>query len=283
MNILITGGNGFIGSNLLSKLQQKNYKVLNLSYRDSFPIDIQNIIDFKPKVIIHCGWHGGNNYSDSNSLDQYHKNIPNSIKLLETASIIKTVDSFIGIGSSFEYGNKKCKFEESFSEESIDFYGISKTFFKNYSKIYCSLNKINWTWIRPVYTYGPNDVKTRLIPRTIIKMLKNEKQIKFNSCESIVDYLYIEDFAEAVYEIIKQNKNGVFNICSGNEYKVKDIILMIAKIMNYNEEILFDQIDDKSKPNYICASNKKIIEQTGWIPKINLEEGLHQTISKILL
>jgi len=283
MNIVLTGANGFIGSNLICKFKEKKCNVMNLSYREDFDININKIIDFEPTILIHCAWSGGNNYLDSNSLDQYDKNIPNSIKLLELINSIKTIKSFVGIGSSFEYGNKKDKFVETDIEQPVDFYGLTKTFFKTYSNIYCKLNNIEWTWIRPVYTYGPKDIKTRLIPRTIIKMIKNESDIKFNSCQSIVDYLYIDDFTEATYELIKQNKNGIFNICSGQEYKVKDIILKIAEITKFNKNISFDESDDIKKPNYICGDNAKIKKEILWKPKINLEEGLNKTIQKIIL
>ena len=71
MNILITGPNGFIGSNLVKKLQF-NHNIYKLSYRENFPDIKTEILKFNPDFTIHCGWHGGNNYSDAYHIDQYY-------------------------------------------------------------------------------------------------------------------------------------------------------------------------------------------------------------------
>jgi nucleoside-diphosphate-sugar epimerase len=279
MNILITGPNGFIGSNLVKKLQF-NHNIYKLSYRENFPDIKTEILKFNPDFTIHCGWHGGNNYSDAYHIDQYNKNIPNSIKLLEILKCINKEHTFIGFGTVFEYGNKNTLITENDLEVPVDLYGLSKLFLKNYSKMFCENNNIKWVWVRPFYTYGIGDVNTRLIPKVINNISLN-KQLKLDKCDSIIDYLYIDDFVDAIEELISTNSQGIYNICSNNQYKIKDIILTICKLLKYENHLTFDDNlnTNNLKPKYMCGSNQKIKNVTKWNPKISLEDGLLKTIN----
>lgn len=278
MNILITGTNGFIGSNLIKKLQ-KNHVIYKLSYRDEFPNIESEILKFNPDITIHCGWHGGSNYADAHHIDQYNKNIPNTIKLLEILKLLNKEHTFIGFGTVFEYGNKTNLITENDLEIPVDLYGLSKLFLKNYSKTFCENNNIKWVWIRPFYTYGIGDVQTRLIPKVINNILF-DKSLQFDKCDSVIDYLYIDDFIDAMEQIILANVQGVYNICSNNQYKIKDIILIISKLLEYKKTIVFDEnLNNNSKPKYMCGNNSKIKKIINWNPKIDIEEGLLKVIN----
>ena len=127
MNVLITGANGFLGSNLLEKFHTNNHNVYALSVHnhnlkkfnniqfDSVKLkDLhtikQKIVEFKPEVVIHCAWAGGNAYKDTNSLKQLN-NVTHSIDLLNILSELENV-YFIGMGSMSEYGIKDFQVKE---------------------------------------------------------------------------------------------------------------------------------------------------------------------------
>jgi len=283
MKILMTGRNGFIGSNLALTLESHGHVVYSLSYRDSFPDVRDEILTFNPQVTIHCGWFGGNNYSQSNDIDQFHKNIPNGIKLIEILKDIKNDHTFIGFGTTFEYGLKNHVVDEEEVETPVDLYGMSKLVFKNYSRLLCEKYNVNWTWIRPCYTYGPGDVKTRLIPKVINNILSSQP-LMFDECKSIIDYLYIDDFSNAILKLIDNKSIGVYNVCSGQQYKIKDVILKISELMNYDyRKIIFDPelYSKTSKPQFICADNSKLRYTIDWEPTTKIEVGLSKTIENI--
>jgi len=298
MKILITGANGFLGSNTLRIALKKGHEIFAISqnnnniqdlndkiyFRENRSYDYYNlrkeIVDFCPDAIMHFAWWGGNNYNDINSIDQYNKNIPLSTSLLEISKDCFKKPKFIGIGSFAEYGILSTKAKEDQPELPNSNYGLSKNIIKNISKLFCEQYCMEWSWIRPCYVYGPGDVKTRLIPKTISK-LKLDKTIELNSCTSIIDYIYIDDFCDASITIAENSANGIFNICSGNEYTAKSIVKIIADKLNNNSQLIFNaKLDRENFPKYICGSNEKLFRVFNWIPKIGIESGILKTIEK---
>lgn len=297
MKILITGANGFLGSNTLKHLLKSNHEILAFSKNNNNISDVldkitfhrcnsenyydyeSNIIEFSADVVLNFAWDGGNSYQDINSLNQFYKNIPLSLSLLEIINKQDKKPKFIGLGSFTEYGLLLTKAEEFFVEKPINFYGLSKKTVKDITEIFCDENGMKYIWIRPCYIYGPGDVSTRLIPSIINKILKGEKVI-LSSCKTIIDYLYIEDFCSAVSSLMESDTNsGIYNICSSNEYVLKDIIKLIKKSIKKQSTIIFDKkLDRTLSSQYVCGSNNKIKNEIDWTPKIKIEEGIKNTI-----
>lgn len=296
MRILITGGNGFLGSNLVEHLLKLEHKLLVISrssnniksflsklrfkkYNSENYSKYENIIlDFNPEVVIHLAWEGGNNYNSINHLDQIYKNIPSGLSLLEIIAKQNTKAKFIGFGSFLEYGTIENKVNENAVENPNNFYGLSKLAFKQFSELYCEQNNINWTWIRPCYIYGSRDVKTRLIPTVINKLLIGE-DITLDDCNATIDYLHVDDFCSALEKIIETNVDGIFNICSGQERNLKNLINSIKENINPETTLVFNSDLNRSlKPKYVCGSNDKLKLLTGWSPKVDLELGILKTV-----
>jgi len=292
MNILVTGAGGFLGSNLCNLLSQE-HKILAVSRKFDNLITNENIrfikydltqyIDlkdkfasFSPDVVIHCAWEGGNSSRDVNEIWQ-SDNIISSNNLLKLCSKFN-VKHFIGFGSCAEYGDSKEKIDEETICKPINMYGISKFSFRLISEKYCLDHGINFSWIRPVFTYGPYDVETRLIPKVIKSFLKNE-DVVLNSCSPVIDYLYVEDFCKAVKNIVDLRLTGDYVISSNKEYQVKSIVQQIYNIINPNSELLFDLSLEDNGPQLICGSSEKLRKITNWKPEVSLDQGLKNTIN----
>ena len=130
---------------------------------------------------------------------------------------------FIGVGSFAEYGPQNNIITEDTVELPLNLYGLSKLTFKKYSEMICEQYDIKWIWLRPCYVYGPKDVSTRLIPTLINKFLTNQP-VKLDKCDTIIDYIYIDDFIRFIYKLSMSDNIGVYNVCSGKEYELKSII-----------------------------------------------------------
>jgi dTDP-glucose 4,6-dehydratase len=297
MNIIVTGGNGFLGSNLVRKQLSNNHNLYVFSKNTNNITDIiqnikfscatnnelhlykKEIQAFKPDIIFHFGWSGGNNYNSINELSQFNDNVSSTIELINMLSSFDKKVKFIGVGSFAEYGNQISMINENVNEAPINLYGLSKLTTKNYTEMLCKQYNIDWVWIRPCYVYGPHDVNTRLIPNLINKFLCNET-VNLDKCDKLIDYIYIDDFVNFVYKVSMVNGDGVYNICSGNEYKLKELILQLHELTNSKSEIVFNQtIDKKYVSKYICGDNTKIKKITNLNTQTDLKTGLLKTIN----
>jgi|TARA_R110001592_G_scaffold80914_2_gene240565 UDP-glucose 4-epimerase len=275
MKVLITGAGGYLGSNLSNKVLEMGDELCMIS-RNTLN-QPQKILDFNPDVVVHCAWSGGNSYKDINNISQLN-NVSEGIKLIEIINKLPTKTKFIGFGTVEEYGILQSPALETQQENPINLYGLSKYSFKRYSKMLCETYNIDWGWVRPCYVYGPGDVITRLIPTVINKLKKNEKII-LDKCEKLIDYMYIDDFINLTYTLLHNKTSGIYNISSGQQYILKDVISKIGDLMGKKENIIFkDTITRELTSPIICANNLKIINQSKIKKLTSLKTGLLKTI-----
>ena len=111
--------------------------------------------------------------------------------------------------------------------------------------------------------------------------MKNEN-FTLDSCDSLVDYLYVEDFVFGINEIIDKNILGKIIISSGITYNIKNIVENIANLCNFQGIISFDKSKDrKGFQKYFCGDNSKLLKYTDWKEIHSLSEGLYKTIEGI--
>lgn len=276
MKVIVTGANGFLGFHFVKKLQNENHEICSIVRNTSNPYE--KILEFEPDVIVHFAWDGGNNYLNVSDIKQFD-NVINGIELLNISNKLSKKPKFIGIGSFSEYGILERPAVESDKENPNSLYGLSKYTFKNYSKIICEKFNMNWVWVRPCYVYGPRDVSTRLIPKVINTVL-NDGKLELDNCDKIIDYLYIDDFTNYLYTlIIGDDTDGIYNLCSGNQYNLKEVICTISQLMNGFSNISFNNtsIRDLTSP-IICGNNYKIKKYSKITKLIDLSDGLNKTI-----
>jgi nucleoside-diphosphate-sugar epimerase len=291
--VLITGGNGFLGSNLARFFLRKSYAVCVVSRKCNNLVDVMDSIQFiehtspgytqfadqirafNPTVVIHCAWDGGNRYIDVNTITQV-TNISHGVELLTALINLPTNPVFVGIGSFSEFGHAEHAMDTTPCIPST-LYGQTKNCFMSISRLLCETNGLQWIWVRPCLVYGPRDVDTRVFPSTIRKLLKGQ-DIILDGCTRIVDYLHVDDFCSGVSGLLDTSTRGTVNICSGNGCPLRQLIEWLKTETGSTSVITFDTSRDRTMVSTCSRGYPDRLLQTGWKPNINVHDGLRALI-----
>jgi len=315
-NILITGGSGFIGTNLVNYLLAKNYNIINLdknsyaSTPENFKIiknkkkykyfkvnllDKQKIFfivkKFKPHTIIHLA---AESHVDR-SINEYEIFIKNNIlgtfNLLNIAQKVcdykKKNIKLIHISTDEVYGSNtgqpsketspyKPRSPYAASKASSDH--IAMSFWHTYNFPIIILNLCN--------NYGPYQFTEKFIPTIVFNFINKKKIPVYGNGKNIREWIYVEDCCRAIEKIIRNGKPGShYNIGSGvrynNLYLIKKIYKILKKLnlvkSTYKKSIKF--VKDRPGHDFRYALNASLFKnKTKWNCQINLTEGLKKTI-----
>lgn len=276
MKILITGASGFIGSHITENLVDNGHQIYaicrnktNFNKCDKFENKVTWINQDHPQwerklegveldQFIHTAWAG----VTSTERDDWSLQLSNfkfSKSMIDLA-IRLNAKKIICLGSQAEYGLYNYKVTEEHVPVPTDAYGAVKLLTLYYLQNVASKNDIAWYWLRIFSIIGENENKSWLLPQVIDKLLSGE-EIELTPCEQFYDYLYITDFINALTLIIncKTNQSSVYNTCSGNPIKIKELLLLVAKKLNKNNSVFrFEAIPYRKNQNmYMVGSPGK--------------------------
>jgi len=297
--ILLTGGYGFLGSYTVDLFRTKGAKKLIIFSSKEFDlrkeIEVKNLFKKYPNVdiVVHIAADiGGIRYSSNYPAQQFYNNVMMNTLMLHY-SYKNNVKKFVGIGSV-------CAYPEitpiPFKEENVwngypvptnDAYGLSKRSLLAQGIAYNKEYGFNSIHLMPINLYGPRDdfslKDSHVIPALIIKFTNakekgNKSVFVWGSGEASREFIYVKDVAEAiVLATQKYNKINPVNIGTGYEIKIKDLAFLIAELVGYKGDIIFD----KTKPEgqirrQLDISNAK--KEFGFTAKTDFRKGLNETI-----
>lgn len=289
--ILIIGGSGFLGFNIILSLKRnRNFKITSISRKTpKFLKKIKNIELIKadlsePKILekkignknFDIIMNFGGNIEHSNKI-QTEKSHFKVCKNLVDFFKKKKVSLFIQAGSSMEYGNLKSPNNEKSKCKPNSIYGKSK--FKSTNYI-IKKSKFRYVILRLYQIYGPHQKINRVIPLAIKNLLQG-KIFKTSSGNQVRDFLYVSDFVSLIKKIItiKKIKSGIYNAGSGKQTSLKTLVNKIGVLIK-NGKIEYNAISmRKNEPKFLYPSIKKIKKGFNWRPQINIFSGLKKTIS----
>tara|TARA_B100001248_G_scaffold260690_2_gene249643 strand:- start:681 stop:1631 length:951 start_codon:yes stop_codon:yes gene_type:complete len=309
-NILVTGGRGFIGQFLCSKLIDINFckKIICFDSASNFSKN-QNLIDknkinrikyvrgeiedpllventirkYKPELIFHLA--GVSVARTENLTYFYAKRGPidgtqNLIIALKNLNHKKfNFKKFIYFSSSMVYGDfKRSIAKESDSTNPRGIYGITKKIGEEITKNLCNEYKINFSIIRPSAVYGPNDPNKRVSQIFIERALKKKEIFVFSKNEKL-DFTYVEDLVSGAVLVAKNKKaNGeIFNITFGKSRSLKEFLNILVKRfpnLRYSFKKKIKPISKRGTLSILKA--RKLLN---YKPKYDLEKGINKIIN----
>ena len=294
-NILVIGGTGFIGFNLIKKLNKKKFIIFSLSRNKPKKNRLIKGAKYlycnlsQKKKLKYILKNKNFNYIVNFGGDIDHKNarkvyLSHYIGLKNLAQIFlkKKIEKFIQIGSSIENGNIKSPQKENIVSSSSMIksnYGRSKHMATKLLLKYHNNYALPVTIFRLFQVYGPYQEINRLIPFTIYNCL-NDLKFPCSSGNQYRDFIYVDDVISLIIKSLNNYKsNGkIFNVGSGIPIKVNNIIkLILSRIKKGKPE--FGKIKlRKDETKYIFANIKNTSKTFKWKPKNIFKKGIDKTI-----
>ena len=303
MNIVITGGSGFVGSYLCEKLINDGHKIIvidnlltgsreninDLLDNENFSFiehDVQDHIEIEDKVdyVLH--------FASAASPKAYTEHPVNTLKAgsvgtINTLGLAKNHSAEYLLASTSEvygdplispqneeyWGNVNPNGERSMYDEAKRF---AEAAVATYSRSYGLKTKI----VRIFNTYGPrmqlND--GRVVTNFIVQALRNENITIYGDGTQTRSFSYVEDTVAGIISLMNSTEYDVFNIGNPNEMTVGQLAEKIIKLTDSTSEIKYLELpndDPKQRKPDITKAKTKL----NWEPKVNLDEGLAKTIT----
>ncbi|HAW08835.1 MAG TPA: UDP-glucose 4-epimerase [Bacteroidetes bacterium] len=299
MKICITGGAGFIGSNIAEHYIKLGHEVviidnLALGFRQNIPdgakfyhIDIndEEIHDIFKKekfdIVNHHAALMSVRYSVSMPLEDARTNILGSINLLE-ASKNSGVKKFIFSSSAGTVYGEQDVFpcDENHPNRPVSPYGVSKLSTEKYIEYYNTLFNMDFVIFRYTNVYGRRQNplgEAGVVAIFALKMLNNQPTYITGDGSITRDYVYIDDILSAHELALNDNVKGIFNIATGIETDLNHIFDKLANLTNYKLPKVYTPPKLGEQKRSVCTADK-FKNLTGWQPLTMLDEGLPKTV-----
>ena len=312
--IIVTGGSGFIGSNLVNYLIKKNFFVINLdkltysanNYDEKnrnkknyklIKIDINNkkkligiIEKYKPKAIFNLAAETHVDRSIDGPKSFIHTNINGTFNILESLRYLqkrKIIPKLIHISTDEVYGDVKIgRSDENHKYEPSSPYSASKASADHLVKSYIRTFKLNAVISNCCNNYGPYQFPEKLIPKMISCVFNNQKLPIYAKGQNSREWIHVHDHCEALFKLYLKGKSGEsYNVGTGKNLKNIDLvkkILKICKIMKIKIGKKTKIVFVKDRPGHdfrYALNNKKILKKLKWKSKISFDKGLRETIN----
>ena len=306
MNILVTGGLGLIGHNVVNKLESLGHDVVITDTRTTYGIIPQDEIDYlmgerlkkiksthiynidisnsdsidwliqkhQPAIIIHMASFPRQKVVNANPALGAKTMMEGLMNLCESAKK-HNVCKFIYISSSMVYGDFNDDVTEDYNCKPQGQYGIMKLSGEHIVKDYSRRNCFSHTIIRPSAVYGPLDVEDRVIAKFMLTAMRGGT-LKVNGASETLDFTYVEDAADGIVAaaLSSNTNNKTYNITKSHSRSLLDAANLAVKIAGKGSiEVKDKDIDFPSRGALNIDAARR---DFGYDPKTDVEEGFEK-------
>ena len=281
--VLVTGGNGFLGSHMVRRLAAGGYDVLLAKRSTSSTARIADLmpglrafdLDRTPPediftknridVVLHCATDYGLKQAPPSRVIDANLALP--LKLLELA---------------VENNTRVFFNTDTILDKRVSFYSLSKQQFREWLSVFSPrLVGIN---VALEHFFGPGDDATKFVSRMVADVVGGVDRIALTPGEQKRDFIYIDDAADAMMTIMERHSsmpNGFhsFDVGTGSKLSIREFMLLLARLAgNAKTRLDFGAIpyrENEAMETHVDLSGLKAL---GWSPQVSLEEGLNRTI-----
>ena len=288
--VLLTGASGFIGSHCIEPLLDKDLELHCVSSRDrsSTSTEIWHRADLldeseikalvekvRPSHLLHLAW-----FAEPGTVNDTRN-------FLWTQSGLALVHAFGACGGQrlliggtcleYDWNHGYCS-ETRTPRVTDSLYGCCKNSLFEMVSRYASITNLSFAWARLFFLYGPRENPMRLVPHVINSLLAGETA-RCSSGDQIRDYLYVQDAANGLVDLLMSDAQGDFNIASNSPISLRQIVEHIGEKMDRLDLIELGAIAKRENDApLVVADTRKISSAIGWQPNIDLDSGLDRTI-----
>jgi nucleoside-diphosphate-sugar epimerase len=305
--ILVTGGLGLIGHNVVQRLQKRGDEVIIVDTKTTYgiipqseidylmgermkkiapntviyPYDITNAkdIDFvmaehKPDVVIHMASFPRQKVVNANPAWGAQVMMEGLINICESAKS-HGVERVVYISSSMVYGDFEDQVLEDDDCNPIGQYGIMKLCGEDIVKDYHRRGFFDYAIIRPSAVYGPLDVEDRVVAKFMLAAMRGDK-LRVNGSSETLDFTYVDDAADGIVAAATRimSANRTYNITKSHSVSLLEAAEMIVKIVGKGEIEVRDKDADFPSRGALNIDRAKVI--LGYDPKVDVEEGFQK-------
>ncbi|MBU4220594.1 MAG: dTDP-glucose 4,6-dehydratase [Euryarchaeota archaeon] len=303
MNILVTGGLGFIGSNFIRHMLEKynDHRVINLDMQ-TYAGNPDNLKDVEknpnysyvkgdicdPTVVdkvmqkvdnvVHFAAESHVDRSIEDASAFVRTNVLGTFTLLESARKYK-VSRFIHISTDEVYGSReRGSFREKDRLTPSSPYSSSKASSDLLAQSYYLTHKLPVIITRCTNNYGPYQYPEKLIPLFITNLLENKKVPVYGTGKNVRDWIYVLDHCKAVDFVLHNGIPGeIYNIGGGAERSNIDITKKIIKSLDADESMI-EYVKDRPGHDFRYSLNCTKLLKLGWVPEHGFNEALESTV-----
>ena len=303
MNILVTGGLGLIGHNVVARLEQKEHDVIITDTRTNYGIIPQSEIDYlmaerlkkisgnniyqiditdanniewliakhKPQVIIHMASFPRQKVVNANPAWGSRVMMEGLINVCESAKK-HGVERVVYISSSMVYGDFADQVEEDYDCKPIGQYGIMKLTGEDIVKDYYRRGAFDYAIIRPSAVYGPLDVEDRVVAKFMLTAMRGGV-LNVNGAGETLDFTYVDDAADGIVAAATRimARNNTYNITKSHSVSLLAAAEMIVKIVGQGTIECRDKDADFPSRGALNIDRARTI--LGYDPQVDVEEG----------
>ncbi|NOZ49805.1 MAG: NAD-dependent epimerase/dehydratase family protein [Chloroflexi bacterium] len=300
--VLITGGAGFIGSHVVQRMLATAAEVAvvdNLSFgqkdwppstherlhfitadiRDTSTL-AQHFQAFRPDAVIHLAAIHFIPYCNQHPTEAADVNIMGTQQVLRCCELVQPRAVFIA-STAAVYPIRDEANSEEMSTGPTDIYGISKLTDEWLAELFHRRTGLRTIIGRFFNAYGPNETNPHVIPEIVRQLLAGQRQLVLGDIRPQRDFIHVTDLVRAVELLLQAPEPdfGIFNIGTGVEYSVAEILRICEQILGETIQVIPDPARfRKVERMHLRADSHKLQQLTAWQPQVDMRSGLQELL-----